>query len=105
MNTISIKIDHSALQELCFMLEIQSFAGGRSHEQNAVMSIMRELSKKLEKKEIDKRDSKKKFKMSFMYYEGYALERFCREVYAGFTGNSYIAHVAHDIANQIHKQL
>lgn len=103
MEKITIKINHVALQELCFALEIPHYPG--TPEQKAVVSIMAELSKKLEKKEIDKRHTTKKFKMAFNYYEGFALERFCRDLYFGFTESNYLAHVALDIANQIHKQL
>lgn len=109
MEKIAIKINHVALQELCFFLEIQSFAGNYKPEQKVVMSIMHELSKKLETKEIAKRHTVKKFKLNFLYYEAFALERFCRELYnafaAEFEPNPFGRHVLLDVANQIDKQL
>lgn len=105
MKNIEIKINHSALSELCFALEIQTFAGSYTPEQKVVMSIMHDLSKKLEKKEIDKRGTNKNFKISFKYYEAFALENFCRDIYRSFSSETYLAHTALNIANQIHKQL
>lgn len=109
MEKITIKINHVALQELCFFLEIQSFAGNYKPEQKVVMSIMHELSKKLETKEINKRHTVKKFKMTFLYYEAFALERFCRQLYNGYSQDlkpdPFLVHVLLDVANQIDKQL
>jgi hypothetical protein len=105
MNTIEIKINHTALSSLCFALEIQTFAGSYTPEQKIVMSIMHDLSKKLQKKEIDKRGNNSKFKISFKYHEAFGLERFCRELYVSFKEDTYLAHNALNIANQIHEQL
>lgn len=106
MEKITIKINYAALKELYYLFEIQTFAETNAPPDiKAVMSILQELSKQFEKKEIDKRRTANKFKMTFKYYEGFALERFCRSVYCGFSENNYTAHVALDIANQIHKQL
>lgn len=105
MKTIEFHLNYSALVEIIYALEIQTYAGNYSTEQKVVMSIMSELSKKLERKEIEKRETKKKFKISLKYYEAFALESFCRDVYRGFSSDTYLAHTALNIANQIHKQL
>lgn len=104
MEKISIKINHVALVVLCETFNEGSFKGILSQEQKVVMSIMTDLSLQLEKKEISKRHTTKKFKMSFKYHEAFALEKHCRMIYANYL-SGYLAHVAHDIANQIHKQL
>lgn len=104
MKAIEIKMNHWALSELCFALEIQSFVSSVP-EQQVIISIMSELSKKLDRKEIEKRGSIKKFKITLKYYEAYALEKFCRELHHGFAETVYFRNVALDIANQIHKQL
>lgn len=104
MEKISIKINHVALEVLCETFNEGSFKGILTQEQKVVKSIMTDLSLQLEKKEISKRHTTKKFKMSFKYHEAFALEKHCRMIYANYLPG-YLAHVAHDIANQIHKQL
>lgn len=105
MEKISIKINHVALEQLCQTLEIPHYNGSMTSEQKVVASIMTELSKKLEKKEISKRHTQQKFKISFEYYEAFALEKHCRNVFWTFHESAYLSHVSHDIANQIHQQL
>ncbi|MFA7448787.1 MAG: hypothetical protein WCY77_10145 [Weeksellaceae bacterium] len=102
---VEIKINHATLSELCYSFDVQSFHSTNVPEQKALLSIIQDLSKKLLKKEIDKRETTKKFKISFKYHEAYALEKYCREMYFSFQEKSYLALMAHDIANQIHEQL
>lgn len=104
MKNIEIKINHSALQELCFAFDIP-FYPESSPESKVVRSIMIELTRKMLKKEIDKRQTVRKFKMSFKYYEAFALERFCRDIICSNNEITYLANVALSVANQIHKQL
>jgi hypothetical protein len=105
MNKIEIKINHSALKEICYLIEDAQLHQIWTPEQKAVASIMSGLVVKLLKKEIDKRHTTKKFKMTFKYHEGFALEQSCRAIYFHTAGDIYSNHAALNIANQIHKQL
>ncbi|HUH35123.1 MAG TPA: hypothetical protein VL022_04755 [Moheibacter sp.] len=104
MEKITIKINHVALEVLCETFNEGSYQGVLSPEQKVIMSIIADLSLQLEKKEISKRHTTKKFKMSFKYHEAFALEKHCRMVYANFY-QCYTTHVALDVANQIDQQL
>ncbi len=104
MEKITIKINHVALEVLCSTFDDGGYSGNISAEQKVVRSIMADLSLQLEKKEISKRHTSKKFKMSFKYHEAFALEKHCRMVYSNYF-QCYTTHVALDVANQIHKQL
>lgn len=104
MEKITIKINHVALEVLCNTFDEGGFQRMLTQEQKVVMSIISDLSLQLEKKEINKRHTTKKFKMSFKYHEAFALEKHCRMVYANYS-RGYTAHVALDVANQIDKQL
>lgn len=103
--TINIKLNHVALKELCDTIEDTALHQIWTPEQKVVASIMNELTQKLLKKEISKRHTVKKFKMSFKYHEAFALENSCRMIYANSLSTTYGNMVALDIANQIHKQL
>lgn len=105
MNAIEIKINHVALQSICEVIEGLQLHQAFTPHQKVVVSIMKELTIKLLKKEIDKRPTQRKFKMTFRYYEAFALEQSCRTIYANQLGDTYANLTALDIANQIHKQL
>jgi len=105
MKPIEFHLNYSALVEIIYALELQTYAGNYTTEQKVVMSIMSELSKKLERKEIEKRETNKKFKITLKYYEAFALENFCRDICRGLSSETHISNSALNIANQIHKQL
>lgn len=106
MEKITIKINHVALEVLCNTFDEGGFQRMLTQEQKVVMSIISDLSLQLEKKEINKRHTTKKFKMTFKYYEAFAFEASCRMYYNNFNRTDiYGSHVALDIANQIDQQL
>ncbi len=107
MEKITIKINHVGLEALCRYFDNQSLVGlFLTKEQKVVNSIMWEVLQQLLKKEISKRHTTKKFKMTFKYYEAFAFEASCRAYYNNFNRTDiYGSHVALDIANQIDQQL
>lgn len=106
MEKITIKISHVALNDLCSLLENVQLHQIWTREQKVVNSIMWEVLQQLLKKEISKRHTTKKFKMSFKYHEAFALEKSCRMLYEIYYNEFiYASHVALDVANQIDKQL
>lgn len=107
MEKITIKINHVALEVLCKRFNAIKYRGNLSAEQKVVLSIIADLTLQLEKKEISKRHTTKRFKMSFKYHEAFALERHCRLLFNEFymLMDVYDRHVLLDVANQIDKQL
>lgn len=106
MEKISIKINHVALEVLCAVIEDAQLHQIWTREQKVVRSIMWDVTQYLLKKEISKRHTVNKFKMSFKYHEAFALENSCRTLYEHCQHtDTYAAHVALDVANQIDKQL
>lgn len=105
MEKIKINISADGLQILVDLIGYNlNFEGSLSIQQKLVLSIITELSQKLEKKLIDKRNIKKKFRISLKYYEAYALHWLCASV-APFKLDAYTANVLTLVSNEIHKQL
>lgn len=102
---VQIELNYMMLATVISELSAARYRVHLQPEQKAVMAIVSEVVRKLERKEIDKRDTTNKFKMNFKYYEAFALERACRQMAQNYASSTYEGFTALNIANQIDKQL
>jgi hypothetical protein len=105
MIPVQITIKHAHLEALLRAFDDFSWRTDLTPELKASQELCLEMYKVFYKKEIDKRDSDKWFKINLKYYQAFALWNFTSIAENAFPAISFERTALRIIKNQIHKQL
>ncbi|MGV0830736.1 hypothetical protein ACTS9D_00755 [Empedobacter brevis] len=109
MQKVELKVNSDKLN---LIIELLNYMSNENSKNNCIDSkfhgsIFLKLLKQLSKKNIDKIDVQKEFKLSFEYHYGYIIFEALQTAleYNHFASNPYKSSLTRTMSNQIHQQL